>query len=235
MGQAKLWRSEIERLHGQSKPSLAAVHEAGHAVARFLTAPAYGFAPGDAVVSIEMRHGGGTTFGPLFTAEIDAAARRVREQFQAGGTDAVAPWIEAFLQERPRGYFELVTAEACESGANVGTWIECKIQQCVAGAVAEALHQKSAFGEVIGSVPCISDVGDIARAWEIARLALAALTKDGWKGRLLASGETVRKELSTPPTWNALLALARNLPKEGTMTGRDAWEIFSRAQGGSAT
>jgi hypothetical protein len=48
-----------------------------------LTAPAYGFAPGDAVVSIEMRHGGGTAFGPMFTAEIDTAARRVREQFQA--------------------------------------------------------------------------------------------------------------------------------------------------------
>ncbi|HUC16729.1 MAG TPA: hypothetical protein VMA37_03460 [Acetobacteraceae bacterium] len=84
------------------------------------------------------------------------------------------PWIEAFLQERPRGYFELVMAEACESGANVGTWIECKIQQCGAGAVAEALHQKSAFGEIIGSVPCISAVGDIARAWDIARLGLAA-------------------------------------------------------------
>ena len=76
MGQAKLRRSEIESLRGQSKPSLAAVHEAGHAVARFLTAPAHGFAPGDTVVSIEMRHGGGTTLGPMFTAEIDTAARR---------------------------------------------------------------------------------------------------------------------------------------------------------------
>jgi hypothetical protein len=234
MGQARLRRAEIERLRRQPKPSVAAVHEAGHAVARFLTAPAYGFAPGDAVVSIEMRHGGGTTFGPMFTAEIDAAARRVRERFQAGGTDGVAPWIEAFLQERPRGYFELVMAEARESGADVGTWIEFKIRQCVAGAVAEALHQRRAFGEVITSIACRSDVGDIARAWDIARLGLPALPTDGWKERLLASGEIVREKLSAPATWNALLTLARSLPTGGTMTGADAWDVFSRSRHGTA-
>lgn len=230
MGQAKLRRGEIECLRRQRKPRIGAVHEAGHAVARFLTADRFGIAAADAVVSIEMYLCGGTTFGPMFSLDLAEAAARVHARYSTDGGEEVPASILTLLRERPNGYFGLVMDEACNSGADIATWLEAKITQCVAGPMAEAIYRRRAFEEVIRSPECRTDIGDIWRAWKIAQLGLPNLPNDGWKQRLFVISKGIQEQFSAPATWAALLAVARSLPEYGTMSGRDAWDIFCKAR-----
>lgn len=234
MGDVNFRGTWIACMPGPGGLSIPGVHESGHAVARFLTAARFGIASENAVRSIEMRLGGGTTFGPMFSAEIQQAADRVHARYTTEAATEKPTLLEALFRERPREYFTLVMTEARNSGADIVMWLEAKITQCVAGPLAEALYQKRSFAQVIKSASCRADVADIARAWSIAALVLPSLAKDGWSQRIAPSSKVLREQFSEAETWAPLLAVARALPLIGTMAGRNAWEIFSQGQQGTS-
>lgn len=230
MGHLKLLKASIASLPRPGRPSVPSVHESGHAVARFLTAARCGIAPKDAVQSIEMRLGGGTTFGPMFTVDVAQAADRAHARYSTDGTLGMPPHLQAIFRERPEEYMSLVLTEARNSNADIANWLEIKMTQYVAGPLAEALYLKRNLAQVLKSDACRADVASIASFWNVAASLLPYLAENGWKQRIAPISRVLGEQFSEPATWTGLLAVAQSLPLMGKMEGRKAWEIFSKAQ-----
>ncbi len=219
MGQARRRKAEIEKLKTVSATyasaakgiSLDAIHEAGHAGARFLTAQNWGYEPHEAVAYIEMRRPDAaptiietattqhravaTTYGPRFPADMNAIAKNF-------DTDA-----------------ELISG-AREAGIDVEKWASIQAAISIGGPVAEM----RATGRTTIPPGC---QGDIAEAFQIGKAI-------GWSDEdteavLEVYRQRLDQQFSELAIWNGLLALAKALPQEGRMEGREAWEIYSRA------
>ena len=209
--------------------SIVAVHEAGHAVARFWTAKIMGYDPAEAVASIEMHRPdtapkylgadgnwyihAATTFGPWFSKPIAAASKDVAAHYGIEGINA-----------RPEEYAADVMAAARAAGADIAGWVNAKMLQAVAGPVAEAKATGTSRDDMLSAAEFAPDFADAANPGRIA----------GWSEQDISHGianavAIVEQELSAPQAWNALLALATSLPHEGTIDGRTCWTIFVRA------
>jgi hypothetical protein len=135
MGQAKRRKAEIRKL----KIPIVAIHEAGHAVARFLTAEMMGYEPAEAVWKIVMDSGPvrkaagsdgqthlyqiqATTYGYTWSKEIEDASREVNARYG----------IER-IQTRYHEYRADVIAAARAAGADIGQWARAVIFITIAG------------------------------------------------------------------------------------------------------
>lgn len=97
MGALDLRRAVIVCMPRPGSLPVANVHESGHAVAQFLTAALLGIAAEDAVGSIEMRLDVCTTFGFMFSPEIQQAADRVHARYSTDGATEMPAVLKALL------------------------------------------------------------------------------------------------------------------------------------------
>ena len=138
---------------GYNLDKIAAVHEAAHAVARYLTADAMGFRASEAIDYIEI--------APPFS----------RPSLGAKSILAPKPTIIGPVYSRPMMDFlktdsislDLTAAvEACKAhGIDVGMWATVKAFSCMAGAAAEALFTNRSLSEVANE--CENDLEDATR------------------------------------------------------------------------
>lgn len=219
MGQARRRKAEIKQLKTASAAyasaakgiSLNAIHEAGHAVARFLTAQKWGYESQEAVAYIEMRR------SDAAPTVIETSATQHRAIAATNGPRF--PLDMMALAENCDTEAELIS-KAREAGIDVEDWASVQMSIIVGGIVAEM----KATGRA--TIPPGSQA-DIAEALGVGKAV-------GWSDAETRNAiEAYRQKLdglfSEPAIWNGLLTLAKALPQEGKMEGREAWEIYRSA------
>jgi hypothetical protein len=239
VGEAKRRKAKIEQLkrdcpRGRARMvSITAIHEAGHAVSRFLTAATMGYEPQDALSHIEMHHpdtaakyfgpdgklfyDAAITFGPMFSKAIESISKPFDVKYGVEG-------IRGNLHE----YCIEVTKAARAAGVNVDSWVKAKMIVSLAGPVAEAKATRKTLGE-------------LPQGWEndyedaCGTCAAAGMEPDQADILVDEATRLLETEFANPLLWNALLTLAAALPKEGTMEGHRCWQIFSDAYAPSSS
>jgi hypothetical protein len=204
---------------GYNLDKIAAVHETGHAVARYLSADAMGFRASEAIDYIEI--------APPFS----------RPSLGAKSILAPTPAIIGPVYSRPMMVFlktdsislDLTAAvEACKAhGIDVEMWAAVKAFICMAGAAAEALFTSRSFSEIASE--CENDLEDAMRYC----LAAGITTQEASK---VCNGALnwAREVFDDPRNWTAVLALADSLPSGGSINGNQIESIIARAMHGAA-
>ncbi len=219
MGQARRRKAEIAAIKADATAlrmsaagiPIVNIHEAGHAVTRFMTARLTGHEPEEAVQYIDI-------YDPPKILYEGNRPRAVSEGYTLG--PALSKEMEDKTKHLPMEAHMLeVGRAALEAGVNVNDWAVAKIIQSVGGAVAEAM----ALGVPLHKSKN-EHKGDFADAGNFGKVA-------GWSDDKIVqvannSVEAVEAHFSKPPVWNALLTLAKALPKGGRTQGCDAWLIY---------
>jgi hypothetical protein len=204
---------------------LVAVHEAGHAVARFLVAADFGLPPEEMIHYIEvgLRHpvGGclfnksatmvaqGTTVGATFSVELHSVIART----------AAASDRKAITNDEIRDAFTVARSE----GIDVDRWLKARLLIMTLASVAEAMYSGRSTDEVWNSSESESDMRDAIRDGyraglddgQIAHFVCEALER---------SEELIRQEA----VQRAIEALADAIPDRGRMAGRRAVFIVNQ-------
>lgn len=240
MGEANRRKAEIAKIirEGRGRSILAggdvrlpgaAIHEAGHAAATFMTAPAMGYEPAAAVAQIEFdppprgpvasTHVLARTRSALFSRSIADASSEFDAQYWRPGQNGP---LTLQGQDAVRDYFTGVVKLARAAGADIDAWIDSKILIGVAGSVADATAQKRSFRDVILNEPDQNIV--------FVPCMAAGLSADETNRRVLRSAELLQERFADPIVWNAILTLALACPFDGgTITGSECWRIYSGA------
>jgi hypothetical protein len=233
MGDAKRRKAEIERLRRDNLVGLGvvAVHESGHAVARFLTASDLGYEPDEAISYIEV-HDAGTqaasrsldgrmslrfqavTFGPKLSKEMQEASRPL--------IASVAGRPLSGIESRDL-IMECVKA-ARASGADIDKWLHARAIIAVSGAMAEAKFKRRTFEDVWAGYECENDVAEIVGEGICAGLEAAAV-----ETIIDRATEVSEKMMAQPEIWRAVLKLAAALPLTGRIAGEQVIDVIARA------
>ena len=231
MGEERRRRAAIKKLARKnrkgappvytSKLSILAVHEAGHAVGRFLTADIMGYDQAVAVAFIDVHDPysqkpykgsdgniyseGAITYGPCFSQEINDAIK-------SSGRQALTVSEEVALYV------------ARAAGANIDAWAKAKLSIIMAGPIAEAIDRNISIVEVEQVIECKHDFVDAQ-----ATCRSAGWTDEEAAAAIIAAAEAVNEKFANAAVWGGLLRLAAMLPEEGRMEGSAAWAIYSNA------
>jgi hypothetical protein len=196
---------------------IIAIHEAGHAVARYLTAAEMGFPVEESIIHIEISPGtslgassdGRTylvsqavTFGPMFSAEINELVGATTDLAEITG----------------------LVAAAVARGFDISTWLEARALITVFGPMAEAVARRKSFHDVWESYESEADVRSLVRDGVIGGLRDKELDS-----LLNKTVERAAAMLQRPEILTAINALAEALPEAGRMEGKDAAAIIGRA------
>jgi hypothetical protein len=179
------------------------VHEAGHAIGRILAAEAYAIAVEESVISIVVRIGIATTYGPMFQREVQDELREHIEAAAANGKMEVAPVFAIMAIEKAR-----------KQVADIEGWLKARLVHIVMGPCAEAkLTGRDPF-EVFKGVESSGN-------WEDANSACNYASIGRWRsGELIAEAlEHALALLEQPNVWRAVLAVADLVPRRGTLPG----------------
>jgi hypothetical protein len=222
-------QADLEQLKRKHRHSITAVHEAGHAVAYFMTAKLMGREPADALWHVDMYHPDtalkflsldgrrnhfiAMTCGSRFSKEIEAARIAVAAQCPEG----------TLTEECDAD----VIAAARAAGADIADWARASVLIRMAGPVAEAKETGLSFADDDQILTILAPEYDWTGAYTDCFLAgISSNEHQTFIDNAIAYLETKFEE---PDLRNALLALAKALPKEGRMEGRECWKIFSNA------
>jgi hypothetical protein len=112
---------------------IAALHEASHAIAKVLAAPAMGWTTGQAITRICMEGDGGKAGGPAFSREMVE-----KSEFE--------------LQNTPGGLEGSIETKVIElarvAGADIESWFNARVFDAVSGSMGEAIYTGTSFKEV---------------------------------------------------------------------------------------
>jgi hypothetical protein len=204
---------------------VVAVHEAGHAVARYLTAADLGFSTNDAISYIEVAPNTAmtksvdkrmifrtqaTTFGPMLSKEIQETFKE-----ECAGLGGLSGRV-AF-----DALSEIIT-KARSAGIDVNKWLEARLLISVFGAAAEARYTSRSFEDVWDSYECEDD-----RRQAVQDCMIAGTSDVSDIGNLLEkAGAVAENSIERPEVWRAVLALADRLPAAGRYDGKKAASII---------
>ena len=211
---------------------IVAVHEAGHAVAKVMAAPDFGYEVHEAVAYIDVGsqepcgltpdgkmilRSQGVTYGPTFSKEISLAAAGFTAAFFADRTSLTVQGNDR------RELFCGILNAARTAGADINRWFRIRAFDAVAGCVAEANFSKRDFGELFfQDYAAESDRGGIAHDARMAAIP-ARETKLVISHMAAVNAYLMQDE----KIWAAVLALAKELPVVGLMPGREAVKIIT--------
>lgn len=197
-------RAENVRLRASSPNWPTAVHEAGHAVGRLLTAQAMGFSLEDAVARIEI--GGGqsmqsgsvllapeaTCIGPAMSLELQRAYNRANPEQRKLSTDEFRELM-----------WSMTTIEQRTNSAR------SKMLIIAMGPAAEARLTKRRLLDVLNDLPCTSDLKQFHREGFVAGLDTSTFETLAYAAR-----KEAEKLVATPAIWEAIKAVASRLKSE---------------------
>jgi hypothetical protein len=202
---------------------VVAIHEAGHAVGRIITAKTMGFKNEEAIAFIDMNwgapyvHGNGdmvlmpraTTYGPMYSRPM---------------TDFLIANPVAQTDPTSRVSLILDVARCKAAGIDVVGWAKAKAIICMFGPVAEAIYTQSYVESVIESPECGGDLNDAVRD-----CSLAGMSADDRVATIYWAIETATTMLGASNVWRSVKALANDLPSSGRLQGHRAAQIIERA------
>jgi antitoxin (DNA-binding transcriptional repressor) of toxin-antitoxin stability system len=188
---------------------IVAVHEAGHAVGRILTARRLGWREDEAVARIEVR-ATPTTIGKLQAATYGPLLSRPMDEYCAANHAGRIVGAPLFADLRTAG-FDLIT------------WFNTRCTFILFGPMAESKFTGRLFDEVLGSKAAEDDLRDImlGGTW-------CGLSKREISDAIQNNTAIVEECIAEPDVWRAILTLADKL-KPGTMIGSRAALIILEA------
>ncbi len=220
---------------------VVAFHEAGHAVARYLTAEMMGVPPERSVSSIVVHvpetvskgksvdgkmdmAAQATTFGPMFSDEIAAVSKAMIEENAWTSAETVEKMnsldIRRELMQRAR-----------EQGCDVERWLRARAREAVAGALAESIYRQVPFGDVWEGYEAEDDrrsfVGD-AMTLGLDDEELATVVNEALDDAFEWFKDQV---LNNPGVRIALNAVAQRINRPGTISGPIVVGIIENAMG----
>ena len=209
---------------------ITAIHEAGHAVARVLTATDFGIAEAEAVAHIEIgltsacarsRDGfaelisGAVTIGPMLSAKLQSLYETVTNglpQDQIGTSHITRA-------------FQLAEA----NGVEHSDWLRARMLISVFGAAAEARHTGRDILEIWNGYEAEADV-NAARA-DGSYAGLSPLQTDDFIAEAISRAQVL---ISQPDVWAAVTSVANNMPNRGKMSGERVVRLVQAALVGAA-
>jgi hypothetical protein len=210
---------------------IVAVHEAGHAIAKVMTAAELGYAAKEIIAHIDigidqratpsadgkiMLRSQGVTVGPEFSKEISAAAEGIVKAAVCS-----TPGSEAQVLEGRREFRGRVLGAGRAAGADIAQWFRARVFDAVAGPMAEAIFTNQTFRDVFWEgYAAASDRGAIAVDAENSGIPVDQTISTIHKMAVLAA-----YVMQHTNVWTVVLALARKLPAAGRMEGHDAVTI----------
>jgi hypothetical protein len=213
-------RRAIARTKSFKLHPVVAIHEAGHAVGRIMTAEWMGFASEDAIAVIDTCPGRpsecgdwilmpqATTYGPMYS-------RAMNDHLIANVDQQVSISRETLL---------LDVAMCKSAGIDVLDWAKGKAVIAMFGPVAEAIFTGRDVREVVHSPECGNDLSDASRDCSLAGMSEEDAVKVAdW------AIETATAMLSAANVRRAVKALADSLPSAGCMSGKRAARIINQA------
>jgi hypothetical protein len=201
------------------------MHEAGHAVGRYLTAADIGYAAEEAIDRIDIGDGKqsksidgaamfvsqATTYGPMLSRELDAV---VRGKLAGNGEREVQLAAVAGA---------IATARA--QGADVPKWLRARLLYILLGPAAEAKHSGRAIADVFASYENQTDRADAVRSCRLAGIT----DVDEIRAHVDEAQDRAAGLVERPEIWRAILALADALPNSGQFNGEKAAKIICAA------
>lgn len=205
-------RAQLAEIRRAPRDMVTAFHEAGHAVVRVVRAAHFGVRAEESILRIEIGPSAGgffsaTTYGPIFP---DSMAGIPDSAFSAG---FITPTTMALALSMCR-----------DAGLDTERWAAERTLIMMAGPAAEARYTGKPIEVVIESAECVDDKGQA----ELDCIA-AGITPDRLNALLLAGAAEAEALIKAPENWAAVEALAKSLPKIGTMPGRKAVKIVADA------
>lgn len=205
------------RAQARQDMKIVKVHEAGHAVARYLTAATLGHNVEEAIDSIE------THFDEMPTVSSDGKML-ISKQATTWGPMYSRPMVDVLQSSLKNDTLEADVAQCIAAGVDVKKWAEAKAVICMSGPVAEAFYTKREVKTVMMSYECEND-----RRNAVRDCILAGLSRDEGSPIIDGAIEIAMNSFARPEVWRAVLTLADNLPSQGQLDGKRAAEIIKQA------
>lgn len=211
-----------------------AFHEAGHAVARYLTAEEMGYSKDECIFSVEMSNGSpvlsnsvdgqmilvtqATTFGPTYSKELDPYFNDVyADALPASG---IQKNVKSFEVELDLEDLRRKAEEAEAGGVDIDKWLKANALIAVMGPIVEAQVTKQEVDVVLDSYVAENDVGIFVRNCRIGnRIDRVEEYYDS------AIDEAI-KHLEKTNTRKAIWDLGTHLMQYGTTSGKVAAKII---------
>jgi hypothetical protein len=224
--------------HKNHGPTVVAVHEAGHAVAKVLAIGELGYSIDEAIEYIDMgtnapltpsadgkmmMHSQGVTFGKTFSKDIATASREFIQAYLS--EDEMLPQgakAQEFLLlqgAKAHEFWSQSVALGRAAGADIGKWFRARVFDAVTGSITEAIITKQTFH---GQAE--SDQLSVVSDAKISGIALNEVKSA--INRMAALSACLMEK---PEVWAAVLALANKLPTVGRMDGDKAVAIIAKA------
>jgi hypothetical protein len=208
---------------------VVAIHEAGHAVARYLTAEDLGHATDPAISYIDVAPAtpvgqsiDGTmnlklqaiTYGPMLSKDIQEVAARDFADIMSSNQ---------FTME----HVAQVLATARSEGADISKWLHARILIAVFGAAAEAKFLGKPLEDVWGAYETEADMRDA-----VQECFLAGVTEPDAIEAIIHEAQVRAISLvDQPEVWRAVVAMADSLPGSGRLDGKKAVAVIRSAMG----
>jgi hypothetical protein len=222
-------RKDRRKAAAQGQPNtmdaIVAVHEAGHVVARVLTARVMGYEPPEAIryvrVETAPRHIGSSLDG---TMSLKAQAITFGPMLSKPIQNALSQHLKGRGEIMPSDLVPLIR-NAREAGVDVGAWLQSRIIIAALGPAAEAKFRGSAFDEVWNSYESEADFKSAVQDGVLAGLPNEEIYQ------VIGQGAAIACRLVEDETvWRAILAVSQIL-KTGRTPGRRVAGVAIEALG----
>jgi hypothetical protein len=203
-------KTKGRKAHTPTDISIAAVHEAAHAVAMLLTIGERGYGTREAIAHIEMHPDqSGVTYKHMFSRDIEeGSAEFKRTYISERGTPCGAD-VHSFLTQ--------IVQCGRAAGANIDRWFRARTLNAISGSIAEAIYSDRSFYQVWLSDHAMRDRLRVAEDVSLADMP-AEQINEVFDRMAALSAHVMQKS----PVWTAVLKLAKALPVVGRMSGSKA-------------
>jgi hypothetical protein len=199
---------------------VAAVREAGNAVARYLSADTMGFRVDEAIDYIDI--------APPFSRPSLDAKTILAPKAETVGPVYSRPMMD-FLKTNEISQNLTAAVEACKAhGIDVEMWAAVKAFVCMAGAAAEAQFTNRPLREIASGYEWETNLSHATRY-----CLSAGMTRQEASKVCNTALNWAREVFDDPQNWIAVMALADSLPSGGRIYGYQVAKIITRAMHGA--
>jgi hypothetical protein len=210
-------KATARKTHSLTDVPIAAIHEAGHAVAMLLTIGELGYGIREAFAHIEMHPDqSGVTHKHMFSREIEEGSAEFRRTYISERGTPCGADVHSFLTQ--------VVRCGRAAGANIDRWFRARTFDAVSGSIAEAIYSDRSFHQVWLSDHATRDRLRVADDMSLAGIRDQQVT-EVFDQIAALSAHIMQK----PPVWTAVLTLAKALPLVGRMSGSNAVSCIASA------
>jgi hypothetical protein len=210
-------KAKAQKTHSLADIPIAAIHEAGHAVAKVLAIEELEWDLREAIADIEIHcDQSGVTRGHMFSRGIEEGSQKFKSGYLAefgipSGTDV-------------RSFLTRVFRHGRNAGADIERWFRARTFDAVSGPVAEAIYSNQSFHQVWESDHAMGDRSSVASDALLADMPPEHVIQA--IDHMAALSAHIMEKTSV---WTAVLTLAKALPAVGRMAGSDAITCIASA------